>query len=48
MALIDLEGRWLRLNRALAQMAGRTESDLRATTLARAQPSRRTSTSTGR
>ena len=38
MALIDLEGRWLRLNRALAQMAGRTESDLRATTLARAQP----------
>ena len=34
MALIDLEGRWLRLNRALAQMAGRTESDLRATTLA--------------
>ncbi len=33
MALIDLEGRWLRLNRALAQMAGRTEADLRSTTL---------------
>ena len=27
MALIDLEGRWLRLNRAIAQMAGRTEAD---------------------
>jgi len=34
MALIDLEGRWLRLNRALAQLAGRTEPDLRSTTLA--------------
>ena len=33
MALIDLEGRWLRLNRALAQMLGRTEAELRATTL---------------
>jgi len=30
MALIDLEGRWLRLNRSLSQMLGRTEQDLRA------------------
>ncbi|MEA2248770.1 MAG: hypothetical protein QOH46_3299 [Solirubrobacteraceae bacterium] len=29
MALIDLEGRWLRLNRAICQMLGRTEQDLR-------------------
>jgi PAS domain S-box-containing protein len=34
MALIDLDGRWLRLNRALAQLAGRTEADLRASSLA--------------
>jgi PAS domain S-box-containing protein len=34
MALIDLEGRWLRLNRALSQMLGRTEQDLRALRLA--------------
>ena len=40
MALIDLEGRWLRLNRALAQMAGRTEADLRADDARRAQPPR--------
>jgi PAS domain S-box-containing protein len=33
MALIDLEGRWLRLNRAIAQMAGRTEAELRTLTL---------------
>src|SRR4051812_48425728 len=33
MALIDLEGRWLRLNRALSQMLGRTEQDLRAVRL---------------
>src|SRR5204863_8556592 len=30
MALIDLEGRWLRMNRAIAHMLGRTEQDLRA------------------
>ena len=30
MALIDLEGRWLRLNRAISQMLGRSEPDLRA------------------
>jgi PAS domain S-box-containing protein len=29
MALIDLEGRWLRLNRAICQMLGRTEQELR-------------------
>src|SRR3954470_6715379 len=29
MALIDLEGRWLRLNRAISQMLGRSESELR-------------------
>ena len=29
MALIDLEGRWLRLNRAISQMLGRTEPELR-------------------
>jgi two-component system cell cycle sensor histidine kinase/response regulator CckA len=34
MALIDLEGRWLRLNRSIAQMLGRTEQDLRAMRLA--------------
>jgi PAS domain S-box-containing protein len=34
MALIDLEGRWLRLNRAIAQMLGRTEQELRAVRLA--------------
>ncbi len=33
MALIDLEGRWLRLNRAIAQMLGHTESELRSKTL---------------
>ena len=33
MALIDLEGRWLRLNRAIAQMFGRTESEMRAPSL---------------
>ena len=33
MALIDLEGRWLRLNRAICRMLGRTEHDLRATRL---------------
>ncbi len=33
MALIDLEGRWLRLNRAIAQMFGRTESEMRASSL---------------
>ena len=33
MALIDLEGRWLRLNRSIAQMFGRTESEMRAATL---------------
>ena len=32
MALIDLEGRWLRLNRAICRMLGRTEHDLRADT----------------
>ncbi|HSD76794.1 MAG TPA: PAS domain S-box protein, partial [Solirubrobacteraceae bacterium] len=34
MALIDLEGHWLRLNRSLSQMLGRTEQDLRALRLA--------------
>ena len=34
MALIDLDGRWLRLNRALCQMLGRTEQQLRTTQLA--------------
>jgi PAS domain S-box-containing protein len=34
MALIDLEGRWLRMNRSIAQMLGRTEQDLRAMRLA--------------
>jgi two-component system cell cycle sensor histidine kinase/response regulator CckA len=29
MALIDLEGRWLRLNRAISQMLGRSEQELR-------------------
>jgi PAS domain S-box-containing protein len=29
MALIDLEGRWLRLNRAISQMLGRNEPELR-------------------
>ncbi len=33
MALIDLEGRWLRLNRSICRMLGRTEHDLRATRL---------------
>ena len=33
MALVDLEGHWLRLNRAIAQMLGYTESELRAKTL---------------
>jgi PAS domain S-box-containing protein len=33
MALIDLDGRWLRLNRSLCQMLGRTEQDLRTTPL---------------
>jgi PAS domain S-box-containing protein len=33
MALIDLDGRWLRLNRALCQMLGRTEQELRTTEL---------------
>jgi two-component system cell cycle sensor histidine kinase/response regulator CckA len=33
MALIDLEGRWLRLNRAICQMLGRSEQDLRSTRL---------------
>ncbi len=33
MALIDLEGRWLRLNRAIAQMFGRTEAEMRASSL---------------
>jgi PAS domain S-box-containing protein len=33
MALIDLEGRWLRLNRAICQMFGRTEQELRTTRL---------------
>ncbi|HEX2103299.1 MAG TPA: PAS domain S-box protein [Solirubrobacteraceae bacterium] len=33
MALIDLEGRWLRLNRAISQMLGRSEQELRATRL---------------
>ena len=48
MALIDLEGRWLRLNRAIAQMFGRTESEMRADHARVVQPSRRTSSSTGR
>jgi PAS domain S-box-containing protein len=30
MALIDLEGRWLRLNRSISQMLGRTEQELRS------------------
>jgi PAS domain S-box-containing protein len=30
MALIDLEGRWLRLNRAISQMLGRSEPELRS------------------
>ena len=34
MALIDLEGRWLRLNRSISQMLGRTEQELRAMRLA--------------
>ena len=34
MALIDLEGRWLRLNRAICQMLGRSEQELRSTRLA--------------
>ncbi len=34
MALIDLDGRWLRLNRALSQMLGRSEQDIRALELA--------------
>src|SRR4051812_22860815 len=33
MALIDLEGRWLRLNRAISQMLGRSEQELRTTQL---------------
>ncbi|CAB4869811.1 unannotated protein [freshwater metagenome] len=33
MALVDLDGRWLRINRSLAAMTGRTEVELRATTL---------------
>jgi PAS domain S-box-containing protein len=33
MALIDLEGRWLRLNRAICQMLGRSEQELRTTRL---------------
>jgi PAS domain S-box-containing protein len=33
MALIDLEGRWLRLNRAISQMLGRSEPELRTTQL---------------
>jgi PAS domain S-box-containing protein len=33
MALIDLEGRWLRLNRAISQMLGRSEQELRMTQL---------------
>ena len=47
MALIDLEGRWLRLNRAIAQMFGRTESEMRASSLERSTIPR-TSSSTGR
>jgi two-component system, cell cycle sensor histidine kinase and response regulator CckA len=34
MALIDLEGRWLRLNRAISQMLGRSEPELRTMHLA--------------
>jgi two-component system cell cycle sensor histidine kinase/response regulator CckA len=33
MALIDLDGRWLRLNRSLCQMLGRSEQELRSTQL---------------
>jgi two-component system cell cycle sensor histidine kinase/response regulator CckA len=33
MALIDLDGRWLRLNRSLCQMLGRSEQELRTTEL---------------
>jgi PAS domain S-box-containing protein len=33
MALLDLDGRWLRLNRALCQMLGRTERELRSSEL---------------
>ena len=33
MALIDLEGRWLRLNRSICAMLGRSEQDLRSTRL---------------
>ncbi|HEU4977368.1 MAG TPA: PAS domain S-box protein [Solirubrobacteraceae bacterium] len=33
MALIDLEGRWLRLNRSIGQMLGRTEQELRSVRL---------------
>jgi two-component system cell cycle sensor histidine kinase/response regulator CckA len=33
MALIDLDGRWLRLNRSLCQMLGRSEQQLRTTEL---------------
>jgi two-component system, cell cycle sensor histidine kinase and response regulator CckA len=33
MALIDLEGGWLRLNRSLCQMLGRSEQDLRTSQL---------------
>jgi PAS domain S-box-containing protein len=33
MALIDLEGRWLRLNRSLCQIFGRSEQDLRTVRL---------------
>jgi two-component system cell cycle sensor histidine kinase/response regulator CckA len=33
MALLGLDGRWLRLNRSLCQMLGRTEHELRKTTL---------------
>ncbi len=33
MALIDLDGRWLRLNRSLCQMLGRSEQELRTTQL---------------
>ncbi len=32
MALVDLDGRWLRLNRAVSQMCGYTEAELRART----------------
>ena len=33
MALVDLEGRWLRLNRAVSQMCGYSEAELRARSL---------------